>query len=77
MPLDDYLYALQSTIPHLMRSSLHRCLQCNGIAWLPDLDGDKPKKPRFKRYPILHLNGRGETFEFRDQTIHLTHRHTY
>ena len=27
LPLDDCLYALQATIPHLSRSSLHRCLQ--------------------------------------------------
>ena len=27
LPLDDCLYALQPTIPHLSRSSLHRCLQ--------------------------------------------------
>src|SRR6476620_6796987 len=27
LPLDDCLYALQPTIPHLPRSSLHRCLQ--------------------------------------------------
>lgn len=27
LPLDDCLYALQPTIPHLTRSSLHRCLQ--------------------------------------------------
>lgn len=26
LPLDDCLYALQATIPHLTRSSLHRCL---------------------------------------------------
>src|SRR3984957_14228094 len=26
LPLDDCLYALQPTIPHLTRSSLHRCL---------------------------------------------------
>ena len=25
LPLDDCLYALQPTIPHLTRSSLHRC----------------------------------------------------
>ena len=29
-PLDDCLYALQPTIPHLTRSSLHRCLQRHG-----------------------------------------------
>ena len=26
LPFDDFLYALQPTIPHLTRSSLHRCL---------------------------------------------------
>ena len=52
LPLDDCLYALQPTIPHLTRSSLHRCLQRHGISRLPEMDGDKPKKQRFKRYPI-------------------------
>ena len=52
LPLDDCLYALQPTIPHLTRSSLHRCLQRHGISRLPDMDGDKPKKQRFKRYLI-------------------------
>jgi transposase InsO family protein len=40
LPLDDCLYALQATIPHLTRSSLHRCLQRHGISRLPDTDGD-------------------------------------
>jgi transposase-like protein len=35
LPLDDCLYALQATIPHLTRSSLHRCLQRHGISQLP------------------------------------------
>ncbi len=52
LPLDDCLYALQSTIPHLTRSSLHRCLQRHGIGRLPDVDGDKPTKRKFKTYPI-------------------------
>ncbi|WP_371228026.1 IS481 family transposase [Roseovarius sp. 2305UL8-3] len=52
LPLDDCLYALQPTIPHMTRSSLHRCLQRHGISRLPEVDGDKPKKLRFKRYPI-------------------------
>ena len=30
LPLDDCLYALQATIPHLTRSSLHPA--CNGMA---------------------------------------------
>ena len=45
-------YALQATIPHLTRSSLHRCLQRHGISRLPDVEGDKPRRQRLKRYPI-------------------------
>src|SRR5215212_3229040 len=58
LPLDDCLYALQPTIPHLRRSSLHRCFQRHGIARLPDIEGDKPKRSRFKPYPIgyFHLD---------------------
>ncbi len=52
LPLDDCLYALQPTIPHLTRSALHRCLQRHGISRLPDVEGDKPKRQKFKRYPI-------------------------
>ena len=52
LPLDDCLYALQPTIPHLTRSSLHRCFQRHGISRLPDTDGDKPRRSKFKRYPI-------------------------
>jgi transposase InsO family protein len=52
LPLDDCLYALQPTIPHLTRSSLHRCLQRHGISRLPDVEGAKPPKKKFKTYPI-------------------------
>src|SRR5918992_6234819 len=52
LPLDDCLYALQPTIPHLTRSSLHRCLQRHGISRLPDTDGEKPHRSKFKCYPI-------------------------
>ncbi len=52
LPLDDCLYALQATIPHLTRSSLHRCLQRHGISRLPEVGGDKPRKQAFKAYPI-------------------------
>ena len=52
LPLDDWLYALQATIPHLTRSSLHRCLQRHGISRLPDVEGDKPARKKFKSYPI-------------------------
>ena len=52
LPLDDCLYALQPSMPHLTRSSLHRCLQRHGISRLPDVEGDKPAKRKFKTYPI-------------------------
>ena len=44
LPLDDCLYALQPTIPHLTRSSLHRCLQRNGISRLPQVEGEASAK---------------------------------
>ena len=51
LPLDDCLYAL-----HLTRSSLHRCLQRHGISRLPDVDGDKPAKRKFKAYVIGYFH---------------------
>ena len=56
LPLDDCLYTLQASIPHLTRSSLHRCLQRHGIARLPDVEGDKPAKKKFKAYPIGYFH---------------------
>ena len=54
LPLDDCLYALQPTLPHLTRSSLQR----HGISRLPEIEGDKPGKRTFKVYPtgFFHLN---------------------
>ena len=58
LPLDDCLYALQPSIPHLTRSALHRCLQRHGISRLPDVEGDKPKRQKFKCYPtgFFHID---------------------
>src|SRR5256885_5715638 len=56
LPLDDCLYALQPTIPHLTRSSLHRCLQRHGIGRLPEVEGSKPPKKKFKAYPIGYFH---------------------
>jgi len=56
LALDDCLYALQPSIPGLTRSSLHRCLQRHGISRLPDLEGDKPAKRKFKVYPIGYFH---------------------
>jgi transposase InsO family protein len=55
LPLDDCLYTLQETIPHLTRSSLHRCLQRHGISRLPDTRDKAPKK-KFKKYPIGYFH---------------------
>lgn len=54
--LDDCLYGLQPTTPHLTRSSLHRFLQRHGISRLPGIEGDKPEKKRFKPYPIGYFH---------------------
>jgi transposase InsO family protein len=56
LPLDDCLYALQPTIPQLTRSSLHRCLQRHGISRLPDVEGDKHDKRKFKTYPLGYFH---------------------
>ena len=56
LPLDDCLYALQPTIPHLTRSSLHRCLQA---PWhLATAAGRRRSSPRrkFKAYPIGYFH---------------------
>ena len=56
LPLDDCLYALQPTIPHLSRSSLHRCLQRHDISRLPEVEGDKLVKKKFKDYPLGYFH---------------------
>jgi transposase len=56
LALDDCLYALQPTIPHLTRSSLHRCLQRHGISRLPKAEDDKAARQKFKRYPIGYFH---------------------
>src|SRR4051812_20503960 len=42
LPLDGCLEALQATIPHLTRSSLHRCFQRHGISRRPKTEGRQP-----------------------------------
>src|SRR5258705_1213866 len=57
LPLDDCLYALQATIPHLTRSSLHRCLERHGISRLAEVEGSrKPGRKKFERYPIGYFH---------------------
>ena len=52
LPPDDCLHAPQPSVPHLTRSALHRCLQRHAISRLPDVEGDKPKRQKFKRHTI-------------------------
>ena len=55
--LDDCLYALQPTIPHLTRSALHRCFQRHGISQLPRVSGKtSSQKKLFKPYPIGYFH---------------------
>jgi transposase-like protein len=58
LPLDDCLYALQATISHLTRSSLHRCLQRHGISRLPAVEGNKRVRKEFKASPtgFFHID---------------------
>jgi RNA-directed DNA polymerase len=58
LPLEDCFYALQPSLPHLPRSSLHRCLQRHGISRLPNIEGDKPARKRFKSYRPRHRRWR-------------------
>ena len=55
LPLDDCLYSLQETIPHLTRSSLHRCLQRHELSRLPK-EKPSPEKKKFKSYPIGYFH---------------------
>jgi hypothetical protein len=56
LPLDDCLYALQATIPHLTRSSLHQLFQRHEISRLPAIEGERGRKKAFKRYPIGYFH---------------------
>lgn len=56
LPLDDCLYALQASIPHLTRSSLHRCLVRHGISRLPAITGKSSTKRTFKQYPLGYFH---------------------
>jgi transposase-like protein len=57
LPLDDCLYALQDTIPHLSRSALHRLFRRHGSSRLPEeqAPGSPAKKP-FQDYPLGYFH---------------------
>jgi transposase InsO family protein len=55
LPLDDCLYALQATIPHLTRSSLHRLFKRHGTSRLPSVESLPPRR-QFRAYPLGYLH---------------------
>jgi hypothetical protein len=55
LPLDDCRYALRATMPQPRRSSLHRRLE-HGISRLPEVEGSRPGRKKFARYPIGHFH---------------------
>lgn len=57
LPLDDVLYSLQETIPHLSRSILHRCLKRHGCSVSPKKQvSSSADKKQFKQYPIGYFH---------------------
>lgn len=51
--LNNCPYTLQATIPHFLRSALHRCFQRHGISRLClSEDGQSPPKRKSEDYPI-------------------------
>jgi hypothetical protein len=56
LPLDDCLYGLQPSIPHLTRSACTGACRGHGISRLPEIEGDKPAKKRFASYPIGYFH---------------------
>jgi len=56
LPLDDVLFSLQETIPHLTRSSLHRCLKRHGCSVLPKVEKTANDKKKFNSYPVGYFH---------------------
>ena len=71
LPLEGCLHAVQPTMPHLSRSSLHRCLQRHGISRLPEVGGDKTAKRAFKPHPLGHFHVDIAEVQTADGTLHL------
>ncbi|SFM29547.1 hypothetical protein SAMN05421863_10229 [Nitrosomonas communis] len=52
LSLDDFLYVFAADLPGLIRSNLQR----HGISRLPEIEGDKTMKNKFKGYPIGYFH---------------------
>ena len=72
LPLDDCLFVLKEHIPHLSRSTLHRCFQRHGISRLPtNIESEKPIKQAFKTYPIGYFHIDITKVRTEEGTLHL------
>jgi len=56
LPLDDVLGCLRDSIPKLTRSSLHRCLERNGISRLPENPDKEAKRGKFADTKIGYVH---------------------
>ncbi len=85
LPLDDVFIALKDVIPHLTRSTLHRCLQRHGISRLPKADREKPKQFKKSSTGYFHMDiaelryqgGKGFLFVAVDRTSKLVFARIY
>jgi hypothetical protein len=64
LPLDDCLYALQATIPHLTRSSLHRLFQRHEISRLSAIEGETGRKKACSVFMTFHSNASFRSTKF-------------
>jgi hypothetical protein len=82
LPLDDMFTALKNVLPHLTRSSLHRCLQRHGISRLSNLylllqrprgaalySGNLPPKARSRNLPAVARKGEIRAFLKRTRSL--------
>ena len=80
LPLDDVMGCLREQMLKLTRSSLHLCLQRHGISRLPETDGGKPARKRFRASPPASSSAehgppsptgspQARTTKCRDQTV--------
>lgn len=56
LPLDDVLGCLRDSIPKLTQSSLHRCLERNGISRLPKDPDQTSKRGKFAEVAIGYVH---------------------
>ena len=56
LSLDDLFLALRDSIPHLTRSSLHRCLKRHGLSRLPKQEQLPTEKKLFQKYEIGYFH---------------------